>query len=94
MTNMGLPARLAAKWKSARLRRRMRRFAMLLIEAREVKPELLRYLEWLETKSENQARELKALRWTVAGEQMADWDEAQDRKDWLDRADGVRKKSA
>ncbi|HKP94133.1 MAG TPA: hypothetical protein VJ385_00110 [Fibrobacteria bacterium] len=85
-----LSAGLAAKWSSFRLRRRMRRFAVLLVEAREAKPELLRYLESLEMKSDNQARELEMLRWTLAGEKMADWDHEQDRQDWLNRIGKTR----
>jgi hypothetical protein len=82
---IGLSAIWAAKWKAFRLRRRMRYFAALVVEAREAKPELLRYLESLESKAENQARELKALRWTLAGEQLADWDQEQDRLEWRNR---------
>ncbi|MDB5049652.1 MAG: hypothetical protein JWO30_2723 [Fibrobacteres bacterium] len=81
---------MAAKWRSFRLRRRMHRFANLLIKAREAKPELLSYLERLEMRSENQARELKMLRWTLAGEQMADWDQEQDRIEWLLRLGRVK----
>jgi hypothetical protein len=83
MANMGLPVRIVAKWQSFRLRRRMHSFANLLIKAREAKPELLSYLERLEMTSDNQARELKMLRWTLAGEQMADWDQEQDRLEWF-----------
>jgi hypothetical protein len=94
MMSMGLPARMAAKWRSLRLRRRMHRFALLLIEAREAKPELLRYLEGLELKSECQARELKALRWTLSGEQMADWDQEQDKQEWMQRAGKLKERGA
>jgi hypothetical protein len=90
MSSMGMPASLAAKWKSYRLRRRMRRFANLLIKAREAKPELLSYLESLEMKSESQARELKTLRWSLAGEQMADWDQEQDKWEWFLRLGGMK----
>jgi hypothetical protein len=68
----------------------MQRFAELLIQAREAKPELLRYLERLEMLSENQARELKMLRWTLSGEQMADLDEELDRYEWLLKAGKLR----
>jgi hypothetical protein len=90
MTHLDAAARLAAKLKAYRIRRRMRRFAELLIEAREAKPELLRYLEGLEMKTETQARELKMLRWTLTGEQMADWDQEQDKADWLRRLGKVK----
>jgi hypothetical protein len=74
--------KVSAIWKAYRLRRRMRRIAMLLIEARLGQPELLRYLERLEMRIENQERELRMLRWAVSGEQMADWDHEQDIWDW------------
>ena len=70
------------RWKFRRLRRRMRRSAWLLMEAREAGPELFRYVETLELQLDRQERELKALRWTVKGERMADWDQEQDQLEW------------
>ncbi|MEO7426925.1 MAG: hypothetical protein ABI036_17185 [Fibrobacteria bacterium] len=65
----------------------MRHLAALLIEAKEAKPELLRYLEGLELQSENQGKELKMLRWTRSCEQFADLDQELDRKDWYSGTD-------
>jgi hypothetical protein len=86
MENRNITFKFSERWQSYRKRRRMQRFAEILIEAREAKPELLRYLERLEMISENQARELKMLRWSLSCEQMADVDEELDRYDWLLKA--------
>ena len=94
MANNGLPARIGAKWKSIRLRRRMRRFAILLVQAREAEPELIRYLEALEMKCESQDRELRMLRWTLSGEQMADLDMEEDKREWSLRLRGIKEAGA
>ena len=71
-----------ARWKAYRLRRRMHRHARQLIRAQEAGPDLLRYMEALEMRVDRQERELAALRWTVKGERMADWDQEQDQLEW------------
>jgi hypothetical protein len=75
------------RWHFFRLRRRMRRFAELLMQAREAGPELFRYVEALEMRVDSQERELNVLRWTVRGEQMADWDLEQDQLEWRRRVE-------
>ncbi len=65
----------------------MKRWARLLIEAKQAKPQLFHYLEALETRFESQSRELRMLRWTLSGERFADLDEELDlqiRHSWID----------
>jgi hypothetical protein len=70
------------RWKAFRLRKRMHRITRLLMLAREAGPDLYRYVEALEMRVDRQERELAALRWTVKGERMADWDQEQDQLEW------------
>ena len=75
------------RWRFFWFRRRMRRFARWLERAREAGPELYRYVEALELRVDRQERELSALRWTVDGERMADWDLEQDQLEWRRRVE-------
>ena len=89
----GLFARWAmARWKAYRLRKRMHGLARLLIRAREAGPDLFRYVEALEMRVDRQERELTALRWTVKGERMADWDLEQDQLEWRRMVESNRRK--
>ena len=90
MLNNGLTMRWSMRWKHFRLRRRMKRFARLLVKAREAKPRLLSYLEELECRSERQSRELDTLRWTMTGERFADLDQELDRQVARDGIDAPR----
>jgi hypothetical protein len=80
-----------ARWRAYRMRQRMHRLARLLMRAREAGPDLFRYLEALEMRVDRQERELAALRWTVKGERMADWDQEQDQLEWRRMVESNRK---
>ena len=79
------------RWGLFRTRRRMHRMAAALIRAREAGPDLFRYVEALELRVDRQERELNALRWTVNGERMADWDLEQDQLEWRQKVESSRK---
>jgi hypothetical protein len=81
-----------ARWRTYRLRKRMRQITRLLMRAREASPDLFRYLEALEMRVDRQERELAALRWTANGERMADWDQEQDQLDWRRMVENSRRK--
>lgn len=72
---------LAIRWRNYRFRKRMHSSACLLVKSREIKPEVLRYLESLEYRIEKQDKELRMLRWSLEGELMAEWDREQDVKE-------------
>jgi|GEM_PF-4592686 len=69
---------VAIRFKNYRTRRRMRSRAKLLVQAGALKPEILSYLESLEFRVDRQDKELRLLRWSLEGEQMANWDLVQD----------------
>lgn len=81
-----------ARWRTYRLRKRMRRIMQSLIQAKEAGPELFRYVEALEMRVDRQERELASLRWTVKGERMADWDQEQDQLEWRRMVESSRRK--
>lgn len=81
-----------ARWRAYRLRKRMHRIIRLLMSAREAGPDLFRYVEALEMRVDRQERELAALRWTVKGERMADWDQEQDQLEWRRMVESSRLK--
>lgn len=70
------------------VRRRMHFIARFLVWIHALKPRLLHYVEALETKVDNQERELRALRWALKGEQLGHWDEELDIREWRSRAGG------
>lgn len=79
---------IALRWTNYRFRKRMRSSACLLVKSREIKPEVLRYLESLEFRVEKQDRELRMLRWSMEGELMANWDREQDIREKRNRREG------
>lgn len=87
-----IPGWALTRWKAYRLRKRMHRLALLLMRAREASPDLFRYVEALEMRVDRQERELAALRWTVKGERMADWDQEQDQMEWRRMVENSRGK--
>ena len=62
------------------------------MRAHEASPDLFRYMEALEMRVDRQERELAALRWTVKGERMADWDQEQDQLEWRRMVESNRSK--
>jgi hypothetical protein len=72
---------IAMRFKSYRMRMRMRSRANFLVKVRALKPEVLSYLESLEFQVDRQEKEMRLLRWALEGEQMANWDLVQDVRD-------------